>query len=129
MSSTGRRVRTLTGHAPTINTGTAHHHIVDDGETALAADPGTIAVPDLAISQDGSLVKFDAAAVEVLRKGDLLRVEKVPARLADNLIGSVTENIDDGVRRVKNAGLAGEVYEAEGVSFESKCGARGQRSP
>lgn len=112
-------------HASAIDTGAANHHIVDDGETALAADPSTIAVPDLAVSQDGSLVKLDATAVEVLRKRDLFRVEKVPAGLADDLIGSVSENIDDGVRGVKNAGLAGEVCKAGESDSSPILGAEG----
>lgn len=106
--------RTLARHSPAVDTGAANHDIVNDGETALAADPVTITVPDLAVGQNGSFVELDATTVEVLGERNLIRVEEVPAGPADDLIGSVSEDINDRVRGVKNASLAGEVCRSNG---------------
>jgi hypothetical protein len=40
---------TLTLHAIAVDTGAADHHIVDDGETALASYPIALTVPQAAV--------------------------------------------------------------------------------
>jgi hypothetical protein len=54
---------TLTLHAIAVDTGAADHHIVDDGETALASYPIALTVPQAAVGQNSSFVKTHAPTV------------------------------------------------------------------
>ena len=109
----GAGVRTLAAHATAIDGGAADHDIVHDGEAALATDPVALAVPDAAVGQDGGLVEVDAATMELLGEGDLVGVEEVPAGLVDDLVRGMAEDVDDGVGRVENVGILGEICTCE----------------
>jgi hypothetical protein len=69
---------TLALHTSSVDTGAAYHDVVDDGETALAADPITSAIFQATIRQDCRLVKAHSTAVVRFGQRKLLRVEKVP---------------------------------------------------
>ena len=78
-----------------VDRGATDHDIVDDGETALAADPVPLTILDATVGQNGSLVESYSAAVELLCDGNLIRMEKVPARSIDDFIWSVAQNVND----------------------------------
>lgn len=108
---------TLTLHSVPVNTGTAHHYIVNDRETALAADPVALAVLEPAIRQYSRLVERHSAAILGLGELQLLRMEELPYRAIDDLIRGVTQDVDNGVRGVQDVGLFGEVCDHKHHAF------------
>mgnify|MGYP006877425150 CR=1 FL=1 len=100
---------TLALHALAVNAGAANKHVVDDGEAAFAADPVALAVPQSTVGQDSSLVESDAAAVLLSRQWELFGVEELPHGPVDDLIGRMTEDVDNRVGRVQYVGIVGEV--------------------
>lgn len=44
------------------------------------------------------------------RQRKLLRVEEVPAGPVDDLIGSVAEDVDNGIGAVEDVSIEGEIY-------------------
>lgn len=107
------RALTLALHAISVDADAADEHVVDDGEAAFAADPVALAVLQAAVGQDGRLVEAHAAAVAGLGQWQLVGVEEVPDGAVDDLIGRVAENVDNGVGRVENMGIVGEVWRDE----------------
>jgi hypothetical protein len=79
MVGIGPAQRTFTLFAMTINASACNQHIVDNGETAFAADPAAVTRPDTGIVQDGCFVEEDAARVDEAGEWNLLGVEKVKA--------------------------------------------------
>lgn len=92
-----------------VNTGANDHDIVDDGETALAANPLTVLAQDVAVSQHGCFVHDNLPLVELLSIGQFILVEEVPCGTVDDLIWCVAENVDDRVGRVEDVRLGGEI--------------------
>ena len=92
-----------------VDAGADHHYIVHDGKAALATDPLPLTVQDLTVGKYGSLVQRDATLVEFAGEWLLLRVEEVPGGPANNLVRGVAKDIDNRIRRVEDASLAGEV--------------------
>lgn len=92
-----------------VNTGANDHDIVDDGETALAANPLTVLAQDVAVSQHGCFVHDNLLLVELLSIGQFILVEEVPCGTVDDLIWCVAENVDDRVGRVEDVRLGGEI--------------------
>jgi len=43
------------------------------------------------------------------RQRELFRVEELPHRPVDDLVGRVAEDVDNGVGRVQDVGIVGEV--------------------
>jgi hypothetical protein len=86
---------TLALHAVPVNTGTANHDIVDNGEAALAADPVALTVLQTTVGQDGGFVKADSSAVLRFCQRQFFGMEEVPYRPVDNLIGCVAENVNN----------------------------------
>jgi hypothetical protein len=105
----GRDLHTLAAHSTSIDAGAAHHHVVDDREAALTTNPLALAVLDLAIGEDSSFVEFHASTVELPRERNLIGVEKLPARPIDDFVGSVSENVDNGVGAIEDSRIVGEV--------------------
>lgn len=93
-----------------IDTGTAHHYIVHNRETAFAADPVSLTVLEATVGQHSCLVKRYSATIFGLGEVQLLRVEELPYRAIDDLVRRVTENVDNGVRRVQDVCLFGQIY-------------------
>jgi hypothetical protein len=96
-----------------IDGGAAHHDIVDDGEAALATDPVALAILDAAVRQYGSLVEPYASIMELLCNRYLIGMEKIPDRTVDNLVGSMAENVNNGVGCIENVGMVGQVWWGE----------------
>jgi len=92
-----------------IDGNAADHDIVDDREAALASDPVALSVLDATVGQDGSLVEPHASTVELLGDWDFLGMEEVPAGAIDDLVRSVAEDVDNGVGRVEDMSILGEV--------------------
>jgi hypothetical protein len=86
-----------------IDTDADDHDIVDNSKAAFAADPFAYVVPQLAISQDCGLVKIDSSLVELLGYRKFGGMKKIPGRSVDNCIWSMSENVNDRVRRVQDA--------------------------
>jgi hypothetical protein len=93
-------VLTLAFHAMPVDARAAYHYIVDDGEAALAADPVPLAILQTAVRQDSSLVEAHSSAVLCLCDGQFLWVKELPYRAVDDLVRGMTEDVNDGVRRV-----------------------------
>jgi hypothetical protein len=88
-----------------VDTGTTDHDVVYNREAALTADPFSLTIFESAVRQDSSLVEVHSPAILCLGQWEFIRVEKLPDGSIDDLIGRVAENVDDGVRRVKNVGV------------------------
>ena len=96
-----------------IDAGAAHHNIVDDRKAAFTSNPFALAVFDAAVRQDGGLVKLDASKMKLLGERFVLLVEEVPSGSIDNLVRSVAEDVDDGIRGIEDVGTFREVYHRE----------------
>jgi hypothetical protein len=92
-----------------VDAGACNHNIIDDAEAAFTANPFSMGVSDVTVSKDGGFVHGDASAMELLGVGHVGGFEEVPCGLADDFVGGVAENIDDGVRRIQYNGFLGEV--------------------
>jgi hypothetical protein len=92
-----------------VDARTTDHDIVNDGEATLTADPLSLAVLEPAIGQDSGLVEVDASAILCSGERKLIGMEELPDGPINDLIGGVTENVDDGVGRVKNVCVVGQV--------------------
>jgi hypothetical protein len=92
-----------------IDAGAADEHIVDDGEAAFATDPFTLAVLEAAIGQNGGLVQSYAAAVLGSCQGEFIWMKKLPHGAIDYLVRRMAEDVDNGVGRVQDVGVIGEV--------------------
>ena len=82
---------------------------MDGGGAAFTADPLALAVLQAAVRQDGSLVEPHAAAVLCFGEGKFVWMKKLPYGPVDDLVGSVAEDVDNGIRRVQDVGIVGEV--------------------
>jgi hypothetical protein len=105
----GRDLHTLAAHSTSIDAGAAHHHVVDDREATLTANPLALAVLDLAIGEDSSFVELHTSTVELPRERNLIGVEKLPARPVDDFVRSVSENVDNRVGAIEDSRIVGEV--------------------
>jgi len=88
-----------------VNTGADDHDIVDNGETALAANPLSTLAEYITVGQYGCLVHDHLPLMELLGIWQLIFVEEVPGGPIDDLIWCVAENVDDRVGRVENVRL------------------------
>lgn len=101
---------TLAVYAPLVDTCAHHHHVVNDGEAALAANPLSLGILHAAVRQHGRLVLRHSLSVEFADVRELLFVEELPCRTIDDIIGGVAEDVDDGVGSVENARIVLEAY-------------------
>lgn len=69
---------TLTRHATPIYTRTYNHHIIDDGEAALASDVLASIILNLAVVEHGSSVHGNALFQVLLREREFVDRKKVP---------------------------------------------------
>lgn len=92
-----------------ISAGAHNHNIIDASEAAFAIDPPAITMQEIAVGENCSFVELDAAAMELLSAIDVRRMEEIPARLIDDLIRRMSEDVNDGIRRVQNASLRREI--------------------
>ena len=80
-----------------IDTCTYDHNVVDDRETALAADPSAFSVLDSTVCQHCSFVHGHLLLVKLLRKREFILWEELPHGAVDNLIWSVAEYVNHRV--------------------------------
>lgn len=80
-----------------VDARTSDHDIVDNAETAFTDSPAPIAIANVTIGQNGSLVHHHAARMQPLGGLKILLAEEVPRRSADHLIRSVAKDVDDGI--------------------------------
>jgi hypothetical protein len=92
-----------------VDTGAADKDIVDDGEAAFATDPFSLAVLQAAVGQDSSLVQSDAALMVGFGQREFIRMEELPDGAIDHLVGRMAEDVDNGVGRVQDVGVIGEI--------------------
>lgn len=64
--------------ASLVNTGANNHDIVDDSETAFAANPFASFAHDIAVSQHGGFVHDNAATMELLGIWEFIFGEELP---------------------------------------------------
>ena len=93
-----------------IDTRADNHHIVDDCKAALAAHPLPIPAFHPTVCQHSRLILHDRLLLEVPCIWNLFRDKVLPGRVVDNLIRRVSENIDDRVGGVEDAGFIIETY-------------------
>jgi hypothetical protein len=106
----GGRMLTLAREAVAIDAGATYHDVVADAEAAFAGDIVAIAMKNLAISEDRSLVEVDTFFMDMHRSLDFGWVEEVPRRPVDHLIGGVAQDVDNAIRGVEHVGLFREIY-------------------
>lgn len=94
----------------TVDTCANDHHIVYNGETAFAANPLAVLAHYIAVCEHRSGIHHHTFAVEFLRIRQLIVGEEIPRGAVDNLIWSVAENVDNGIRRIKHTCLGREVW-------------------
>ena len=94
----------------TIDASAADHDIVDDRKAAFACHVIAVTAPDIGIRKHRSLVELHATLVLLSGHGDVVRVEPLPDRPVEDLIRRVAEYVHNGIGRVENASLIGEVY-------------------
>ena len=70
----------------------------------------SLSVSDAAVRQHGRLVHLHSLLMKLARVRQLFQWEKIPCRTVDDFIGSVAEDIDDGIGGVEDAGVGGEIY-------------------
>jgi hypothetical protein len=67
-------------------------------------------VLDLAIIQHSSFVELYAPAMDLSGKGDLVRVEVLPARLASDFVGQIAQDVFDRTGNISDAGIKRQIY-------------------
>jgi hypothetical protein len=92
-----------------VNTSANNHDIVDNGKTALAANPLASLAQHITVGQHGRLVHDNLPLMEFLSIRQFIFVEEVPCGTVDNLIWCVAEDIDDRVGRVEDMRLGCEI--------------------
>lgn len=70
---------TSTSWTSSIYAGRGNKNIIDQGKDTFATHPSSILVLDLTIVQHSSLIKLYAPTMNLSRKGDLVRMEVLPA--------------------------------------------------
>ena len=109
-SGSARLSRLTFGFASSlVNTSANNHDIVDNGKTALAANPLASLAQHITVGQHGRFVHDDLPLMELLSIGQFIFVEEVPCGTVDNLIWCVAEDIDDRVGRVEDMRLGCEI--------------------
>jgi hypothetical protein len=93
-----------------IDTRATDHDIVDNGEAAFTADPLSLTVLESAVGQDGSLVEVYSSAILCSGERKLVWVEELPDGSIDDLVRRVAKDVDDGVGRVENVCVVGQVW-------------------
>lgn len=88
---------TLALYTLSVDASAADEDIIDDGEAAFAADPFTLAVFQATVGQYGSLVEPHAAAMLCFGQRNLVRMEELPHGPVDDLVGGMTEDVDNRV--------------------------------
>lgn len=102
-------MHTLATWPSMVDTGAAYHYIINNRKTAFAPDPITLAVANSTIRQNSSLVESNTSAVQFFCNRYFLRMEEFPGGSIDYLIRGVAKDINNRIRRVKNACLFAEV--------------------
>jgi hypothetical protein len=92
-----------------VNTGANNHDIVDNGETALAANPLASLAQYVAVGQHSRLVHDDLPLMKLLGIGQFILVEKVPCGMVNDFIWCVAKDVDDRVGRVEDMRLGCEI--------------------
>lgn len=96
---------TVTFQASAIDACAANHDIVHDCKNTLASHPSSVSVFNLTIVEDGSLVQLDTPTVYGSGERDLIWMEVLPARFANNILRGISQNIFYGRRDVKNSSV------------------------
>jgi len=113
---------TVARGSPSVDTRTNNHDIVNDGKTALATDPLRLSVLYPTVCEDSRLVQGDTLLLELAGEGQVFGGEEVPRRAVDDFIGSVAEDVDDGVGRIEDARLVREVCRRWSVAAQEAGG-------
>ena len=71
-----------------------------NGEDALASNPLSILVFDLAVVEDSGPVELDTSSMYGFGERDFVWVEVLPARLTDDFVRLEAKYVDYGIRDV-----------------------------
>lgn len=100
---------TLTTHPRAINARANYHYIVDTRETTLAVDPRPVSVQEVTVGQNCSLIQLDPTAMKVFCAVHMGGMEELPAWLVNNLVRSMSENINYRIRGVEYTSLGRKI--------------------
>jgi predicted RNase H-like nuclease len=96
-----------------VNTSAADQDIVNNRETAFAADPVSLTVPQTTVGQDCSFVEPHAAIVLLFGQRKLIGMKEQPYRPVDYLVGRVSEDVHNRVGRVQDLSIVREVWRSQ----------------
>jgi hypothetical protein len=92
-----------------INAGTRNQDILCDCENALTSNPSPSSASDPRIVENSCLIELHTTIMDLASERHLVWMEVVEARCPNDLIGTITQYIDDGFRSKLDVRIRGKV--------------------